>query len=158
VETLGLDTQLEQGATPSKLSGETSSEAYKLRKENSIDLGEGVENTLPATMAEERGMDLPPITPMPPIPSIPPIDPLVKPRGLPIVISQNLAAMDMPSHLPKFYGTKDEDPSRHMERYIERLASSFVTNPGYWLVWFPTTLEGEAYEWYRDYAEGHFRG
>ena len=33
-----------------------------------------------------------------------------------------------------------------------------MTNPGYWLVWFPTTLEGEAYEWYRDHAEGHFRG
>ena len=74
------------------------------------------------------------------------------------MVPQNLAAVDMPSHLPKFYGTKDEDPSRHMERYIERLASSLVTNPGYWLVWFPTTLEGEAYEWYRDHAEGHFIG
>ena len=64
----------------------------------------------------------------------------------------------MPSHLPKFYGTKDEDPSRHMEWYIERLASSLVINPGYWLVWFPTTLEGEVYKWYRDHAEGHCRG
>ena len=64
----------------------------------------------------------------------------------------------MSSHCPKFYGTKDKDPSRHMERYIERLASSLVTDPGYWLVWFPTTLEGEAYKWYRDHAEGHFRG
>ena len=64
----------------------------------------------------------------------------------------------MPSHLPKFYGTKNKDPSRHMERYIKRLASSLVTNPRYWLVWFPTTLEGEAYEWYRDHAKGHFRG
>ena len=63
----------------------------------------------------------------------------------------------MPSHIHKFYGTKDEDPSRHMKRYIERLASSLVTNPGYWLVWFPTTLEGEAYEWYRDHVEGHFK-
>lgn len=41
---------------------------------------------------------------------------------------------------------------------MERLASSLVTNPGYWLVWFLTTLEGEAYEWYNDHAEGHFRG
>src|ERR1700737_3914730 len=55
-------------------------------------------------------------------------------------------------------GPKDEDPSRHMERYIERLASSLITNPGYWLVWYPTILEGEAYEWYRDHAEGYFRG
>ena len=71
------------------------------------------------------------------------------------MVLQNLPAVDMPSHLPKFYATKDEDPSMHMEKYIERLASSLVTNPGYWLVWFPTTLEGEAYEWYRDHAEGH---
>ena len=74
-------------------------------------------------------------------PPMPPIDPLVRPRGLPIMVPQNLAAVDMPSHLPKFYGIKDEDLSRHMERYTERLASSVVTNPGYWLVWFPTTLE-----------------
>jgi hypothetical protein len=64
----------------------------------------------------------------------------------------------MPSHLLKFYGTKDEDPFRLMERYIERLASFLVINIGYWLVWFPTTLEGEAYEWYGDHADGHFRG
>ena len=72
-------------------------------------------------------------------------DPLVRPR-------------DMPSNLPKFWGTKDEDPLRHMERYIERLASSFITNPCYCLVWFSTTLEGEAYKWYMDHAEGHFVG
>ena len=87
-----------------------------------------------------------------------PIDPLVRPRGLPIVVPQNLAAVDMPSYLFKFYGIKDEDPSRHMKRYIESLVSSFVTNLVYWLVWFPTTIEGETYECYRDHAEGHFRG
>jgi hypothetical protein len=82
-------------------------------------------------MAQEEGeMDPPPIS------SIPFIDPLVRPRGLPFLVPQNLAAVDMPSHLPKFYETKDENPSRHMERYIERLVSSLVTNTGYWLVWF----------------------
>jgi hypothetical protein len=60
-------------------------------------------------------------------PPMPPIDPLVRPRGLPILVSQNLVAVDMPSNLPKFYGTKDEDPSRHMERYMERLAKSLIT-------------------------------
>ena len=94
----------------------------------------------------------------PPIPPIGPVNPLVRPRGLPIMVPQNLQVVDKPSYLPKFYGTKDEDPSRHMERYIERLASFLVTNPEYWLVWFPITLEGEAYEWYRDHAEGHCRG
>lgn len=56
--------------------------------------------------------------------------------------------------MPKFWDTNDEDPSRHMERYIERLASSLIINPGYCLMWFPTTLHGEAYEWYIDYPEG----
>ena len=45
-----------------------------------------------------------------------------------------------------------------MERYIKRLASSLVNNLGHWLVWFPTILEGEAYEWYKDHTEGYFRG
>ena len=49
-----------------------------------------------------------------PIPPIPPIDPLVRPRGLSILVSQNLVAIDMPSNLPKFYGTRNDDPSRHM--------------------------------------------
>ena len=33
---------------------------------------------------------------------------------------------------------------------------SLITDQGYLLVWFPTTLDGEAYEWYRDHNEGHF--
>ena len=73
------------------------------------------------------------------------------------MVPQGLVAVNMPSHLPKFYGRNDEDPSRHMERFIERVASSLITNHGYWLVWFSTTLEGEAYKWYMDHAKGHFR-
>ena len=152
LDTLEAEAQLEKEAAPSKLSGEISSETYTFREEVPIYIGREVGEDIPVTMAEERGMNLPPIPPMSPI------DPLVRPRGLPIVVLQNLQAVDMPSHLPKFYGTKDGDPSKHMERYIERLASSLVTNPGYWLVWFPTTLEDETYEWYRDHAKGHFRG
>ena len=68
------------------------------------------------------------------------------------MVLQNLVAVDLPSNLPKFWGTKDKDPSRHMERYIKRSTSSLITDPKYWLVWFPTTLEGEAYEWYRDHV------
>ena len=44
-----------------------------------------------------------------------------------------------------------------MERFIERVISSLITNQRYWLVWFPTTFEGEAYELYRDHNEGHFQ-
>ena len=44
VEPLGKDTQFEEEVTPSKLSGETSSETIKLIKENFKDLGEEVED------------------------------------------------------------------------------------------------------------------
>ena len=152
LDTLESEAQLEKEATPSKLSGETSLENYTLRKKIPVEVDRRLLDSALVTIDPDRWMD------PPPIPPIPPIDPLVRPRGLPIVVPQNLQAVDIPSHLPKFYGTKDEDPSRHIERYMETLASSLVTNLGYWLVWFPTTLEGEAYEWYRDNAEGHFRG
>ena len=86
----------------------------------------------------------------------PAIDPLVRPRGLPVAIPIGLLAASVPGNLSKFYGTKDEDPTLHVERYIEVLTSSLITNEGYYLVWFPGTLHGEAYNWYRDHDEGHF--
>ena len=62
----------------------------------------------PATMNPLGGGGIPPpIPPISPIPRIPRIDPLVRPRGLPSVVPQGLVAVDMSSHLPKFYGTKD---------------------------------------------------
>ena len=150
LERLEVDIQLEEEATSFKLSGETSSKTDAVRDEFPVETDKEIGVDTPVTMAQdgEGGGPLP----------VPPIDLLVRPRGLPILVPQNLVAVDMPSHLPKFYGTKGEDPFKHMERYIERLASSLVTNLGYWLMWFPTTLEGETYEWYRDHAEGHFRG
>ena len=89
-------------------------------------------------------------TPPPPLdpPLGEPIDPFVRSKDPLILVPRDLTALDMPSNLPQFWGTKDEDPSRHMERYIERLASSLITDPGYCLVWFPTTPQGEAYKWY----------
>lgn len=66
-------------------------------------------------------------------PPLLPINSLVRPNGLPILLPRNLAVLDIPSNLPKFWGTKDED-SRHIEKYIERLASSLIMNLGYWLV------------------------
>ena len=71
---------------------------------------------------------------------------LVRPRGLPIIVPQGLVLVDIPSNLSKYYGTKDEDPSRHMGRFIERVITSLITNQQYWLVSFPTTLEGEPNE------------
>ena len=60
-------------------------------------------------------------------------------------------------HLPMFNRTMHVFPPRHMERYVERMVFYFTTNQGYWLMWFPTTLEGEAYECHRNHAEGYFR-
>lgn len=140
LEILEVEPQLVKEATSSKLSDETLSETYTFGEEILIGTDRKVGEDTPVILAEKRGMDLPPIHAMPPI------DPFVRPRGLPIVILQNLAAVDMSSHLPKFCGTRNEDPSRHMERYIKMLASILLTNPGYWLVWFLATLESEAYE------------
>ena len=108
LETLEVEAQLEKEVTPSKLNGETSSKTYTFRKEIPVGIDREVGEDIPVTMDQKRGMD------PPPIPLMPPIDPLVRLRGLPIVVLQNLAAVNMPSLLPKFYGTKDEDPSRHM--------------------------------------------
>ena len=130
-----------------KRTPETETNGEEIPLEDSSETGV---DTPVITMVQEGGGGAPPPNP--------PIDPLVRPRGFPIVVPRNLVAVDMPSNLPKFWGTKDEDPSRHMEQYIERLASSLITDAGYWLVWFPTILEGKAYEWYWDHPEGHFRG
>ena len=93
----------------------------------------------------------------PPAPQpMPPIDPFVRPRGLSIRVPQNLVPLDMLADLLKFHGMRDDDPSRHMERYIEQMIIALITNQGYWLVWFPTMLGGEAYEWCRDHDKGHF--
>ena len=131
--TLERDAQLDEEAIPSKLNSETSSETDTVEKELLIEVDRRKGVNIHVTMTQDGEGGCPP--------PMPPIDPLLKPRGLPIMVPQNLTAVDIPSHLPKFNGIKDEDPSRHMKRYIERLASSVVTNPEYWLVWFPTTLE-----------------
>ena len=148
VEVLPIPIQLEEGNLPSELSKEVINESNRIRHDF-VSTSEFDREGSPITMDLPEGGGIPP--------PFPPIDPLVRPRGLPIIVPQGLVSVDIPSNLPKFYGTKDEDPSRHMKRFIERVISSLITNHGYWLVWFPTTLEGEAYEWYRDHNEGHFQ-
>jgi hypothetical protein len=88
------------------LSEETLLGTDTVREEVLIEIDREVGVATPVTMAQEGGGMSPP--------PIPPINPLVKLRGLPFLVLQKLAAVDMPSHLPKFYGTKDDDPCRHM--------------------------------------------
>ena len=84
------------------------------------------------------------------------INPLVQPRGLPIVFPEGLAAHSVPPNLPVFTGSRDEDPSLHVERFIEILTTSLVSESGYYLVWFPNTLKDGAYAWYRNHAANTF--
>lgn len=131
-----LETQPERNSSPFGLK---SKESPKTDWSDRVNIEEVGTKERRATMAAPQGRQEQP--------SVSPIEPLVRPRGLPILVLQNLAAFDMPSNLHKFWGTKNEDPSRHMERYIEILARSLITAPGYCLVWFPPTLEGKAYKW-----------
>ena len=87
----------------------------------------------------------------------PQIDPMMLPRGLPIEVPQMPAnAKPMPPNLPRFSGSRNEDPTVHIERFEELLISSLVTEPEYYLIWFPTTLTGTAYAWYRSHPARTF--
>lgn len=90
-------------------------------------------------------------------PPLAPLNPLVQPRGLSIVVPSGLQAAPMPPNLPCFNGTRDEDPSTHVKRFIELLTTCLITDHWYFLVWFPTTLRESAYEWYRNHAASTFR-
>lgn len=92
----------------------------------------------------------------PPPPPPPPINPLVQPRGLPIVVPAGLEAATIPHSLPLFRGTRNEDPSMHVEHFIELLTTCLIVDDWYYLVWFPTTLKDGAYEWYRNHNANTF--
>ena len=92
----------------------------------------------------------------PPPPPIDEIDPMMRPRGLPIVVPPNLRETPIPTHLPKFSGLPHKDLTAHVERFEELLVSSLVTNPGHYLIWFPNTLMDSAYSWYRSHAPRTF--
>jgi hypothetical protein len=92
----------------------------------------------------------------PPDPNIHHIDPMMLPRGLPITIPNGLRGVVIPTNLPKFTGSPNEGPATHLERFVEVLITSPVTDHDYYLIWFPSTLADSAYAWYRSHAEGSF--
>ena len=110
---------------------------------------ETIDNRSPYNRVEE-------VDPPPPMDHPNPIDAMMAPRGLPIVMPRDLAPRSMPVHLPKFSGMSHEDPSNHIEQYIEALVTNVIPEETYRLVWFSTTLEGQAYEWYRSHAPETF--
>jgi hypothetical protein len=70
----------------------------------------------------------------PPPPPNPIIDPMMLPRGLPIITPQGLMPVTMLVNFPKFSRTRNEDPVAHVERFVEMLITSLVTDPNYYLV------------------------
>jgi hypothetical protein len=73
----------------------------------------------------------PPDPPPPPPPS--PINLMMLPRGVPIVVS-HVPQLTIPANLPKFSGSRNEDPAAHVERFEELLISSLVIRREYYLI------------------------
>ncbi|CAK9232645.1 unnamed protein product [Sphagnum jensenii] len=92
----------------------------------------------------------------PPDPNVHHIDPMMLPRGLPITVPNGLKGVVIPTNLPKFTGSPNEDPATHVERFVEVLITSLVTDHDYYLIWFLSTLADSAYAKYRSHAEGSF--
>ena len=92
VEVSPIPTQFEAENLPSILS----------KKQDFVSISGASEGGSPNTMDPLGGGGNPP-----PIPPFLLIDPMVRPRGLPIIVPQGLVSVDIPSNLLKFYGTKD---------------------------------------------------
>ncbi len=84
------------------------------------------------------------------------IDPMMLPKGLLIIVPNGLKGVTIPTNLLKFTGSPNEDPATHVERFVEVLITSLVTDHDYYLIWFPSTLADSAYAWYRSHVEGSF--
>ena len=62
------------------------------------------------------------------------IDLMMCPKGLPIVVPSNLQKIQMPTNLPKFFGSAHEDPTTLVERFEELLVSSSAISLGHYLI------------------------
>jgi hypothetical protein len=70
----------------------------------------------------------------PPDPDIHHIDPMMFPRGLPIIVPNGLRGVTIPTNLPKFTSSLYEDPATHVERFVEVLIASLVTDHDYFFI------------------------
>jgi hypothetical protein len=89
-------------------------------------------------------------------PNVHHIDPMMLLRGLPITVPNGLRRVVIHTNLPKFTSVPNKDLATHVERFVEVLITSLVTNHDYYLIWFPSTLVDSAYAWYRSDAKGSF--
>lgn len=60
------------------------------------------------------------------------------------------------ANLPKFLESQNEDLAAHVESYEEFMISSPVSDQGYYLVWYPSTLVDTTYFWYRSHETDTF--
>jgi hypothetical protein len=78
-------------------------------------------------------------------PNIHHIDPMMFPKSFPIIVFNGLKRVTILANLPKFIGSPNEDSTIHVERIIEVLITSLVTDHDYYFIWFPSTLADSAY-------------
>lgn len=97
MEELEVHNQIEEEDIPSKLIGEIFEGTNIVREEVFVSTSELNREGFPITMEPPEGGGIPP-----PIPPFPPIDPLVRPRGLPIIVPQGLASVDIPPTFSNF--------------------------------------------------------
>ena len=103
------------------------------------------EENEPITMAQP-----PPPQGNPPMPGANPAQPNVQGvnENLPIVIPLNLPFLPTHIPLPTFEGCGSEDPHLHVRDFANICVSNQATDQGYFLLWFPATLKGDAADWY----------
>ena len=103
------------------------------------------EENEPVTMAQP-----PPPQGNPPMPGANPAQPNVQGVNeiLPIVIPLNLPFLPTHIPLPTFEGCGSEDPHLHVRDFANICVSNQATDQGYFLLWFPATLKGDAADWY----------
>jgi hypothetical protein len=124
--------------------------------EGSIALGVGRNRHSPGREPVRVVVKGPKVHANPPDPNIHHIDSMMLPRGLPIAVPNGLKGVTIPANLVKFAGSPYEDPTTHVERFVEVLIINLVTNHDYYFIWFPSNLVNSTYAWYRSHAKGFF--
>jgi hypothetical protein len=64
------------------------------------------------------------------------IDLMMLLRSLPITGPNGLKGVIIPTNLLKFTGFPNENPATHVERFVEVLIISLVTDHDYYFIWF----------------------
>jgi hypothetical protein len=58
--------------------------------------------------------------------------------------------------LPKFYGELGSDPDYHVREFLTSCNANNARTPSHWHAIFPTTLDGQARQWFHRQPLGHF--